>query len=167
MMKLYGHWRSQAAMRVRIALALKGIPHEEVSIDILGGGQFDPAYLALNPEAVVPTLEDGAGPPLVQSLAILEWLEEMHPMPPLLPPEARGRARVRALALICAADAHPLVVPSGPIPASPPRIRCASPARRSQAEAAPLHRPRYTGGCFTQASPASARCRPYSKSGRM
>lgn len=112
MMKLYGHWRSQAAMRVRIALALKGIAHEEVSIDILGGGQFDPAYLALNPEAVVPTLDDGAGPPLVQSLAILEWLEEMHPMPSLLPPEARGRARVRALALICAADAHPLVVPS-------------------------------------------------------
>ncbi len=74
-MRLHGHWRSLAAMRVRIALALKGLAWEEASVDILGGGQFDPAYLAVNPQAVVPALEaEGAGgPPLFQSLAILEW----------------------------------------------------------------------------------------------
>ncbi|GGC31082.1 maleylacetoacetate isomerase [Siccirubricoccus deserti] len=110
-MILYGHWRSLAAMRVRIALALKGLAYEERSIDILGGGQFAPGFLALNPQAAVPALEAGDGPPLFQSLAILEWLEETHPAPPLLPKDARGRARVRALALISAADSHPLLVP--------------------------------------------------------
>ena len=112
-MRVHGHWRSLAAMRVRIALALKGLAWEEASVDILGGGQFDPAYLAVNPQAVVPALEaEGAGgPPLFQSLAILEWLEETHPSPPLLPADARGRARVRGLALIVAADSHPLITP--------------------------------------------------------
>jgi maleylacetoacetate isomerase len=110
-MILYGHWRSLAAMRVRIALTLKGLAYEERSIDILDGGQFTPEFLALNPQAAVPALEAGDGPPLFQSLAILEWLEEMHPAPPLLPADARGRARVRALALIGAADSHPLLVP--------------------------------------------------------
>lgn len=112
MMRLHGHWRSLAAMRVRIALALKGIPWAETSVDILGGAQFAPAYRAVNPQAVVPALDPGdGGPPLVQSLAILEWLEETHPAPPLLPADARGRARVRGLAQILAADTHPLLVP--------------------------------------------------------
>lgn len=110
-MILYGHWRSLAAMRVRIALALKGLAYEERSIDILNGGQYAAEFLALNPQAAVPALETGDGPPLFQSLAILEWLEETHPAPPLLPTDARGRARVRALALISAADSHPLLVP--------------------------------------------------------
>lgn len=112
MMILHGHWRSLAAMRVRIALALKGIAYREVSVDILGGAQFEPGYLAVNPQAVVPALKPGDGePPLFQSLAILEWLEETHPTPPLLPADARGRARVRGLAQIMAADTHPLLVP--------------------------------------------------------
>ena len=111
-MKLHGHWRSLATMRVRIALALKGIAYEEVSVDILGGAQFEPAYLAVNPQSVVPALEPGdGGPPLFQSLAILEWLEETHPTPPLLPADPRGRARVRGLAQIAAGDTHPLLVP--------------------------------------------------------
>ncbi len=110
-MILYDHWRSLAAMRVRIALALKALAHVERSIDILGGGQFAPDFLALNPQAAVPVLDAGDGPPLFQSFAILEWLEEMHPTPPLLPGDAPGRARVRALALISAADSHPLLVP--------------------------------------------------------
>jgi maleylacetoacetate isomerase len=111
MMRLHGHWRSLAAMRVRIALAFKQIAYEEVSVDILGGEQFTPEFLGVNPQAAVPALEDGAGPPLFQSMAILEWLEETHPAPALLPADPRGRARVRALALIAAADSHPLLVP--------------------------------------------------------
>ncbi len=111
-MKLYGFWRSLATYRVRVALGLKGIAAEEVSIDILKGKQFTDEYKALNPQSVVPALvlEDG-GAPLFQSLAILEYLEETHPLPALLPKDARGRARVRGLALIAAADGHPLIVP--------------------------------------------------------
>ena len=111
-MKLYGFWRSLATYRVKVALALKDVAVEEVSIDLLKGRQHDPGYLAVNAQAVVPSLmlEDG-GPPLFQSLAILEYLEETHPRPALLPRDARGRARVRGLALIAAADGHPLVVP--------------------------------------------------------
>jgi maleylacetoacetate isomerase/maleylpyruvate isomerase len=111
-MKLYGFWRSLATYRVRVALGLKGLKAEEISIDILKGRQFTDEYRALNPQSVVPVLvlEDG-GPPLVQSLAILEYLEETQPQPPLLPKDARGRARVRGLALIAAADGHPLIVP--------------------------------------------------------
>ena len=111
-MKLYGFWRSLATYRVKVALALKGLKAEEVSIDLLKGRQLDPDYVAVNPQAVVPSLVlDDGGPPLFQSLAILEYLEETHPRPPLLPKDARGRARVRGLALIAAADGHPLVVP--------------------------------------------------------
>ncbi len=111
-MKLYGFWRSLATYRVRVALGLKGIAAEEVSIDILKGTQFTDEYKALNPQSVVPALvlEDG-GASLFQSLAILEYLEETHSLPALLPKDARGRARVRGLALIAAADGHPLIVP--------------------------------------------------------
>jgi maleylacetoacetate isomerase len=111
-MKLYGFWRSLATYRVKVAMALKGIKAEEVSIDLLQGRQHDQDYVALNPQAVVPSLVlDEGGPPLFQSLAILEYLEETKPQPPLLPRDPRGRARVRGLALIAAADGHPLVVP--------------------------------------------------------
>jgi maleylacetoacetate isomerase len=111
-MKLYGFWRSLATYRVKVAMALKGVKAEEVSIDLLKGRQHDREYVAVNPQAVVPALVlDDGGPPLFQSLAILEYLEETHPQPAILPRDARGRARVRGLALIAAADGHPLVVP--------------------------------------------------------
>jgi maleylacetoacetate isomerase len=111
-MKLYGFWRSLATYRVKVGMALKGIKAEEVSVDLLKGRQHDREYLAVNPQAVVPALVlDDGGAPLFQSLAILEYLEETHPQPPLLPRDPRGRARVRGLSLIAAADGHPLVVP--------------------------------------------------------
>jgi maleylacetoacetate isomerase len=110
--KLYGFWRSLASYRVRVALALKGMQAEEVSIDLLKGKQNEADYLAVNPQGVVPALVlDEGGPPLFQSLAILEYLEEVRPQPPLLPKDPRGRARVRGLALIAAADGHPLITP--------------------------------------------------------
>ena len=111
-MKLYGFWRSLASYRVRVALAMKGMQAEEISIDLLKGKQNEGDYLAVNPQGVVPALVlDEGGPPLFQSLAILEYLEEVRPQPPLLPKDPRGRARVRGLALIAAADGHPLVTP--------------------------------------------------------
>ncbi len=111
-MKLFGFWRSLATYRVNVALALKKIPVDRVSIDLLKGEQHRADYRAVNPQAVVPALVlDDPGPPLFQSLAILEYLEETHPQPPLLPSDPPGRARVRGLALIVAADGHPLVVP--------------------------------------------------------
>ena len=111
-MKLYGFWRSLASYRVRVALAMKGMHAEEISIDLLKGKQNEDDYLAVNPQGVVPALVlDEGGPPLFQSLAILEYLEETHPQPALLPKDPRGRARVRGLALIAAADGHPLVTP--------------------------------------------------------
>jgi len=111
-MRLYGFWRSLATYRVRVALALKGVEAHEVSVDLLQGTQHGDDYKAVNPQSVVPSLvidEDGA--PLFQSLAILEYLEEKYPQSPLLPRDARGRARVRGLALIVACDGHPLIVP--------------------------------------------------------
>ena len=111
-MKLYGFWRSLATYRVKVALGLKGLAVEEVSIDLLKGNQHDPSYKAVNPQAVVPALVlDQGGAPLFQSIAIMEYLDETKPQPPLLPKDPRGRARVRGLALIAAADGHPLVVP--------------------------------------------------------
>jgi maleylacetoacetate isomerase len=110
-MKLYSYWRSQASYRVRIALRLKGLVAETVSLDLLKGDQFDPAYTTLNPEMVVPTLLDGDGPPLMQSLAILEYLEEKYPQSPLLPEDVLARAHVRGLAQMLAMDAHPFIVP--------------------------------------------------------
>lgn len=109
--RLYGFWRSLASYRVRAALAFKGIEFEEVSIDLLQGKQHSDEFKAVNPQAVVPALVIDDGAPLFQSAAILEYLEETHRSPPLLPADARGRARVRGLAQIVTADGHPLVVP--------------------------------------------------------
>jgi maleylacetoacetate isomerase len=110
-MKLYGFWRSLATYRVRVALALKGLDAEQVSINLLQGKQHGDDYKCVNPQSVVPALVIDDGPPLFQSLAIIEYLEETCPEPPLLPKDPRGRARVRGLSLIVACDAHPLVVP--------------------------------------------------------
>jgi maleylacetoacetate isomerase len=111
MIKMYGFWRSAASFRVRIALNLKGLPYEEEMVDIDAGHQYTASYKAMNPQSAVPSLIIDDGPPLTQSLAILEYLEDVHPAPALLPADARGRARVRSLALLFAADHHPLIVP--------------------------------------------------------
>jgi maleylacetoacetate isomerase len=111
MLKMYGFWRSAATFRVRAALNLKGLAFEETMIDLDAGEQDAPAYRAVNTAGAVPALFVDDGPPLTQSLAILEYLEELHPAPALLPADPRGRARVRALALLFAADHHPLIVP--------------------------------------------------------
>jgi maleylacetoacetate isomerase len=110
-MKLFGFWRSLATFRVRIALNLKSVPYEEISVDLLKGNQFDAAYRKVNPQSVVPALDDGEGPALFESLAILEYLDERFPKPLLLPENPRPRARVRGLAQMVACDAHPLIVP--------------------------------------------------------
>jgi maleylacetoacetate isomerase len=107
MLRLYGYWRSSAAYRVRIALELKGLAYEPVPTDLRAGAQHDPAYRARNPQGLVPTLEDG-DLLLHQSLAIIEYLDETRPDPPLLPKDPVGRARVRALAQAVACDIHPL-----------------------------------------------------------
>jgi maleylacetoacetate isomerase len=108
---LYGFWRSLATFRVRVALNLKGLDYREHPIDLFAGEQQAASFRAINPMAAVPALVEHGHPPLTQSLAILEYLEEVYPDPPLLPASPRARAQVRALALIVAADAHPLVVP--------------------------------------------------------
>jgi len=108
--QLYTYYRSQASFRVRIALNLKGLKRDDVFLHLERGDQFAPQYRAVNPQMVVPTLIDG-GARLFQSLAILEYLEEKYPEPPLLPPDIAARAWVRGLALINIADAHPLIVP--------------------------------------------------------
>jgi maleylacetoacetate isomerase len=110
-MKLYGFWRSLAAFRVRIALKLKQVEYEEISIDILTGKQFEESYRKVNPQSLVPALDTGSGPVLFESLAICEYLDETFPNPPLLPRDAKARAWVRGMALIHAADTHPLIVP--------------------------------------------------------
>jgi maleylacetoacetate isomerase len=108
-MKLYGYFRSSAAYRVRIALNLKGLSYESVPVDLRApaSAQHSPEFLALNPEGLVPVLVHGDRT-LTQSLAILEYLEEVRPQPPLLPEAAADRAQVRALALAVACDIHPL-----------------------------------------------------------
>lgn len=110
-MKLYTWWRSQASFRVRIALHLKGLTAEMIFIDLSKDDQFAATYQFINPEMVLPTFIDGEGPPLRQSLAILEYLEEQYPDRPLLPTDVHSRAHVRALAQVVAVDAHPFVVP--------------------------------------------------------
>jgi maleylpyruvate isomerase len=108
-MKLHGYFRSSASYRVRIALNLKGLSYEQASVHLARGGgeQFSPAFRKLNPQSLVPVLEDGLLT-LTQSVAIIEYLEETHPRPPLLPATPAERARVRALALAIACDIHPL-----------------------------------------------------------
>lgn len=109
MLKLYSYFRSSAAYRVRIALNLKGLPYETVPVHLLrdGGQQNQPDYRALSPLGTVPTLDAGAGA-MTQSLAIIEYLDETHPLPPLMPASAEGRARVRGLAQTIACDIHPV-----------------------------------------------------------
>jgi maleylacetoacetate isomerase len=107
-MKLYGYFRSSAAFRVRIALNLKNLAYETVSIHLRRNEQVRGDYLALNPQGLVPTLEEDDGHRLIQSLAIIEYLDEVHPAAPLLPSAAADRARVRALAEIVACDIHPI-----------------------------------------------------------
>jgi maleylacetoacetate isomerase len=111
-MKLFSFWRSLATFRVRIVLNLKGLrPDEVVDINLMKGQQREAAFRAVNPMMAIPALTDGEGPALFESLAIIEYLDETHPQPPLLPKDARGRARVRGLAQLVACDSHPLLVP--------------------------------------------------------
>jgi len=109
MLKLHTYFRSSAAYRVRIALNLKDVPYEAMPVHLLrnGGEQLQESYRALNPSALVPTLQDG-DVTLTQSLAIIEYLEEKYPLNPLLPTDPAGRARVRALAMDIACDIHPV-----------------------------------------------------------
>ena len=106
-MKLYGYSRSSAAYRVRIALGLKGLPVESEYIHLRKGVQRGEAYAAINPQMLLPTLEED-GQLFIQSVAIIEYLDETHPNPPLLPGHPADRARVRALAAIPACDIHPI-----------------------------------------------------------
>ena len=109
-MKLYNYFRSSASYRVRIALALKGLSYEYVAVHLVKNEQLGEAFRSLSPSQLVPALlldEEGAAP-LTQSLAIIEYLEETHPEPPLLPADPLGRARVRAIALDIACEIHPL-----------------------------------------------------------
>jgi maleylacetoacetate isomerase len=109
-MRLYTYWRSQATFRVRIALNLKGLTREDLVINLDRGDQLQPDYRRENPQAVLPTLYDGDAK-LFQSMAILEYLEEKYPEPPILPKDLLARAWVRGFALINVADSHPLIVP--------------------------------------------------------
>ncbi|MGY4305400.1 maleylpyruvate isomerase [Bradyrhizobium sp. USDA 4369] len=108
MMKLHGYFRSSASYRVRIALNLKGLTVEHLPHHLRKGEQRAAAYLTLNPQGLVPTLEDDGGVVLIQSLAIIEWLDETYPSPPLLPQDPLRRAQVRAFAQVLACDTHPV-----------------------------------------------------------
>lgn len=106
-LKLHGYWRSTAAYRVRIAMALKGLSADQVIVDLREGVQSSPSFKAVNPQGLVPAL-DVDGRILIQSLPIIEWLEETFPTPALLPADPFGRAHVRAMAAVVASDVHPL-----------------------------------------------------------
>jgi maleylacetoacetate isomerase len=107
-MRLHGYFRSSAAYRVRIALNLKGIAYEDAPHHLRRNEQRSPGYLSLNPQGLVPVLETEGGDALIQSLAIIEYLDETYPQPALLPKGAIDRARVRGLAQVCAIDIHPI-----------------------------------------------------------
>jgi maleylacetoacetate isomerase len=107
---LYGYWRSLATFRVRIALNIKGVPFTENMIDLTKGEQYEEPYHSINKQHVLPVMEHN-GLRLTQSLPIMEYINEVWPENPLLPPDAAGRARVRALAQIAVADTHPLHTP--------------------------------------------------------
>ena len=110
-MKFFSFWRSQASFRVRIALNLKQLPSEAVFVDLDADVHHADEFRGVNPQMALPALVRDDGTTLFQSLAIIEYLEETHPNPPLLPADPRGRARVRALALMVACEGHPLLVP--------------------------------------------------------
>lgn len=107
-MKLYSYFRSSAAYRVRIALNLKGLDYDYLPVNLLQGEQRSDAYLALNPQGLVPAMELADGEIVAQSMALLEWLEEAHPKPALLPDNPLQRAKVRSMAGSIACDVHPL-----------------------------------------------------------
>jgi maleylacetoacetate isomerase len=109
-MRVYGFWRSLASFRVRVALKIKGLEFDEISVDILRGEQFEPEYTEVSAERVVPTfVHDGCS--VFQSLAIIEYLDDIQPQPRLIPLDAKERAYARSLALVTVADVHPLVTP--------------------------------------------------------
>jgi maleylacetoacetate isomerase len=107
-MKLYSYFRSSCSYRLRIALNLKGLDYEYIAVNLLGGEQRQPEYRALNPLGLVPAIELAPGEVVGQSIALLEWLEETHPEPPLLPADALDRARVRSLVNTIACDIQPI-----------------------------------------------------------
>jgi maleylpyruvate isomerase len=107
-MKLHGYFRSSASYRVRIALNLKGLSADHLPHHLRKGEQCAPAYLAINPQGLVPTLENDTGAVLTQSLAIIEWLDEIYPEPPLLPKDPLQRSKIRAFAMALACDTHPV-----------------------------------------------------------
>jgi maleylacetoacetate isomerase/maleylpyruvate isomerase len=109
--ELYAFWRTSATYRVRVALNLKGMTAHERIVDLDAGEQRDPAFLKINPLGGIPALVVPGHPPLTQSLAILEFLEESQPQPALLPADLHGRARVRSIAAMLATDTHPLITP--------------------------------------------------------
>ncbi len=113
--ELFAYWRTSATYRVRVALALKGLRAEERFVNIDAGEHRSPDFLRINPLGAIPALIDreapAGTPPMTQSLAILDYLEEVEPTPPILPGDAAGRARVRSLAGMLASDTHPLITP--------------------------------------------------------
>lgn len=110
-LELFAFWRTSATYRVRVALNIKGLAAHERIVNLDAGEQHSEEFLKINPLGAIPALVEKGHPPLTQSLAILEFLEELQPTPALLPSDLHGRARVRAIALMLAADTHPMVTP--------------------------------------------------------